>query len=46
MDSGLFALLYPIEWVVAWIMTGAHWLFANIGFGHGPDRRGSWPSWR
>jgi YidC/Oxa1 family membrane protein insertase len=38
--NGLFSLLYPIEWVVAWIMTGAHWIFANLGFGEGPG--GAW----
>jgi len=29
-------ILYPIMWVVAWIMTGAHWVFARLGFGDGP----------
>lgn len=29
-------ILAPIEWLVAWIIYGAHWLFTLIGFGHGP----------
>ncbi len=29
-------ILYPIMWVVAWIMTGAHWVFAHLGLGTGP----------
>jgi YidC/Oxa1 family membrane protein insertase len=36
MDGGIFALLYPIEWVVAWIMTGSHALFTAVGLPSGP----------
>jgi YidC/Oxa1 family membrane protein insertase len=36
MDGGIFALLYPIEWVVAWIMTGSHTLFTTLGLPEGP----------
>lgn len=31
-----FAFLYPIEWVVAWIMYGSHWLFTTLGMSSGP----------
>lgn len=31
-----FAFLYPIEWVVAWIMYGSHWLFTTLGLADGP----------
>ena len=31
-----FAFLYPIEWVVAWIMYGSHWLFTTLGMASGP----------
>ena len=30
-------ILYPIMWVVAWVMTGSHWVFARLGFGDGPS---------
>jgi YidC/Oxa1 family membrane protein insertase len=30
MDS-LYDLLLPIQWVVAWIMYGCHWLLENLG---------------
>jgi len=30
------AILAPIEWVVAWIIYGAHWLLTAIGFADGP----------
>lgn len=30
-------ILYPIMWVVAWVMYGAHWVFARLGFGDGPS---------
>ncbi len=30
-------ILYPIMWVVAWVMYGAHWVFARLGFGEGPS---------
>ncbi|MCL1870836.1 MAG: membrane protein insertase YidC [Promicromonosporaceae bacterium] len=33
-------ILYPLQWVVAWIMTGSHWVFARLGFGDGPG-----PAW-
>ncbi|QAY69529.1 membrane protein insertase YidC [Xylanimonas protaetiae] len=29
-------ILSPIMWVVAWVMYGAHWVFARLGFGDGP----------
>ncbi|MEU2198612.1 membrane protein insertase YidC [Isoptericola sp. NPDC019482] len=29
-------ILYPIEWVVAWIMYGAHALFTTLGMQDGP----------
>ncbi|ACZ32375.1 60 kDa inner membrane insertion protein [Xylanimonas cellulosilytica DSM 15894] len=29
-------ILQPIMWVVAWVMYGAHWVFARLGFGDGP----------
>lgn len=29
-------ILAPIEWVVAWVIYGAHWLFTLLGFGEGP----------
>lgn len=31
-----FAFLYPIEWVVAWIIYGSHWLFTTLGMSAGP----------
>ncbi|MFD7309199.1 membrane protein insertase YidC [Promicromonospora sp. NPDC059942] len=31
-----FAFLYPIEWVVAWIIYGSHWLFTTLGMASGP----------
>ncbi|WP_125775636.1 membrane protein insertase YidC [Antribacter gilvus] len=31
-----FAFLYPIEWVVAWIMYGSHALFTTLGMQSGP----------
>lgn len=31
-----FAFLWPIEWVVAWIMYGSHWLFTSLGMESGP----------
>ncbi|AEG45696.1 membrane protein insertase YidC [Isoptericola variabilis] len=31
-----FAFLYPIEWVVAWIMYGSHTLFTTLGLASGP----------
>ncbi|MFE7507396.1 membrane protein insertase YidC [Promicromonospora sp. NPDC057488] len=31
-----FAFLYPIEWVVAWIIYGSHWLFTTLGMSSGP----------
>jgi YidC/Oxa1 family membrane protein insertase len=31
-----FAFLYPIEWVVAWIIYGSHWLFTTLGMAAGP----------
>ena len=31
-----FAFLYPIEWVVAWIMYGSHTLFTMLGLASGP----------
>ena len=30
MDS-LYDLLLPIQWVVAWIMYGCHWLLETLG---------------
>jgi YidC/Oxa1 family membrane protein insertase len=36
MDGGFFAFLYPIEWVVAWIMYGSHTLFTTLGLASGP----------
>ncbi|PZR53156.1 membrane protein insertase YidC [Xylanimonas oleitrophica] len=36
MDGGIFALLYPIEWAVAWVMTGSHALFTTLGLPDGP----------
>lgn len=36
MDGGFFAFLYPIEWVVAWIMYGSHAFFTTIGMSTGP----------
>lgn len=30
-----FAFLYPIEWVVAWIMYGSHSLFTTLGLASG-----------
>jgi YidC/Oxa1 family membrane protein insertase len=36
MDGGFFAFLYPIEWVVAWIMYGSHTLFTTLGLATGP----------
>ncbi|MCL2594176.1 MAG: membrane protein insertase YidC [Promicromonosporaceae bacterium] len=30
-------LLAPIMWVVSWIMYGAHWVLAQLGFGDGPS---------
>jgi YidC/Oxa1 family membrane protein insertase len=32
----LDTILYPIEWVVAWIMYGAHALFTTLGMQDGP----------
>ncbi|WP_402463787.1 membrane protein insertase YidC [Isoptericola aurantiacus] len=29
-------ILYPIQWVVAWIMYGSHQLFTALGFQNGP----------
>lgn len=29
-------ILYPLMWVVAWVMHAAHWVFARLGFGDGP----------
>ncbi len=34
--GGFFAFLYPIEWVVAWIMYGSHSLFTTLGLATGP----------
>jgi YidC/Oxa1 family membrane protein insertase len=31
-----FAFLWPIEWVVAWIIYGSHWLFTTLGMAAGP----------
>lgn len=31
-----FAFLWPIEWVVAWIIYGSHWLFTTLGMASGP----------
>ncbi|MGI5188743.1 membrane protein insertase YidC [Promicromonospora sp. CA-289599] len=31
-----FAFLYPIEWVVAWIIYGSHSLFTTLGMAAGP----------
>lgn len=31
-----FAFLWPIEWVVAWIIYGSHWLFTTLGMSSGP----------
>ncbi|WP_423462786.1 membrane protein insertase YidC [Promicromonospora sp. MS192] len=31
-----FAFLWPIEWVVAWIIYGSHWLFTTLGMSAGP----------
>ncbi|MFD2794022.1 membrane protein insertase YidC [Promicromonospora vindobonensis] len=31
-----FAFLWPIEWVVAWIIYGSHWLFTTLGMSTGP----------
>ena len=31
-----FAFLWPIEWVVAWIIYGSHWLFTTLGMTAGP----------
>ncbi len=34
--GGFFAFLYPIEWVVAWIMYGSHTFFTTLGLSSGP----------
>jgi YidC/Oxa1 family membrane protein insertase len=34
--DGFFAFLYPIEWVVAWIMYGSHTFFTTLGLATGP----------
>ena len=31
-----FAFLWPIEWVVAWIIYGSHWVFTTLGMASGP----------
>jgi YidC/Oxa1 family membrane protein insertase len=31
-----FAFLWPIEWVVAWIIYGSHWVFTTLGLAAGP----------
>ena len=31
-----FAFLWPIEWVVAWIIYGSHWVFTTLGMAAGP----------
>lgn len=31
-----FAFLWPIEWVVAWIIYGSHWVFTTLGMTAGP----------
>jgi YidC/Oxa1 family membrane protein insertase len=31
-----FAFLWPIEWVVAWIIYGSHWVFTSLGMAAGP----------
>ncbi|MDR7383306.1 membrane protein insertase YidC [Promicromonospora iranensis] len=31
-----FAFLWPIEWVVAWIIYGSHWVFTTLGMSSGP----------
>jgi YidC/Oxa1 family membrane protein insertase len=31
-----FAFLWPIEWVVAWIIYGSHWVFTSLGMASGP----------
>lgn len=31
-----FAFLWPIEWAVAWIIYGSHWLFTTLGMTAGP----------
>src|SRR5690606_34970204 len=31
-----FAFLWPIEWVVSWIIYGSHWLFTSLGLPSGP----------
>ncbi|MCL1899110.1 MAG: membrane protein insertase YidC [Promicromonosporaceae bacterium] len=30
-------LLAPIMWAVGWVMYGAHWVLARLGFGDGPS---------
>src|SRR5918997_1696176 len=34
--GGFFAFLYPLEWVVAWIMYGSHSLLTRLGLAPGP----------
>lgn len=31
-----FAFLWPIEWVVSWIIYGSHWVFTTLGMASGP----------